>query len=414
MQTDGLARHLEEQLPRHLALLEDWVGVNTHSANAEGVNELGRRTAAAFARLGFEAEAHPSARPGAGSHVLLTRGPAKRVPPGAARTVAMVSHLDTVFTRAEEEANDFRFRVEGDKIYGPGVGDIKGGTLMALMVLDALHAVRPAAFASVAWAVGLNANEERLDGEFNELFRRHLTGPVAAVLVFEAGADWPGRWPVVVARKGRAEFRIDVEGRGAHAGSNFWAGRNAVLDAAHLALEVARVSDRGKDRTVNVGWLQGGTETNRVPHAAVIKGEMRAFEGDYLDEGLERVGRIVDGFVVAGGRATVSVVERLPPWPANEATARLFAVWKAAGRSLGLDVVEQQRGGLSDGNLFWSHHPTLDGLGPVGAHFHCSQRSADGSKEQEFVRRSSFVPKALLNCTALLSLLGAETGACSP
>src|SRR5437588_1297428 len=89
MQTDRLARHLEEQLPRHLALLEDWVGVNTHSQNAEGVNELGRRTAAAFARLGFEARAHPSAVPDAGAHVLLTRGPAKRVPPGSGRTVAM-------------------------------------------------------------------------------------------------------------------------------------------------------------------------------------------------------------------------------------------------------------------------------------------------------------------------------------
>ena len=52
---------------------------------------------------------------------------------------------------------------------------------------------------------------------------------------------------------------------------------------------------------------------------------------------------------------------------------------------------------------------TLDGLGPAGAHFHCSERSADGSKEQEFVRRSSFVPKALLNCNALLSLLGASS-----
>src|SRR5262249_37607792 len=139
-------------------------------------------TAAAFARLGFEARTHPSALPDAGAHVLLTRHGR------SGRTVAMVSHLDTVFTRVEEEANDFRFRVEGDKLYGPGVGDIKGGTLMVLMVLDALHAVCPAAFESVTWAVGLNANEERLDGEFNGLFRRHLAGPVLGVLVFEAGA----------------------------------------------------------------------------------------------------------------------------------------------------------------------------------------------------------------------------------
>src|SRR5438067_18817 len=135
MPTDDLRRHLEQHLPRHLALLEDWVGVNTYTGNAAGVDELGRRTAAAFAPLRFEAQTHPAARPGTGRHLLLTRRGRSD------RTVVMVSHLDTVFTREEELANDFSFRAEGDKIYGPGVGDIKGGTVTALMVLDALRAV---------------------------------------------------------------------------------------------------------------------------------------------------------------------------------------------------------------------------------------------------------------------------------
>jgi glutamate carboxypeptidase len=50
--------------------------------------------------------------------------------------------------------------------------------------------------------------------------------------------------------------------------------------------------------------------------------------------------------------------------------------------------------------------PTIDGLGPAGGNAHCSERSLDGSKDQEYVRISSFVPKASLNSLAILKLLG--------
>src|SRR5262249_42096511 len=101
------------------------------------------------------------------------------------------------------------------------------------------------------------------------------------------------------------------------------------------------------------------------------------------------------------------LTEMLPAWPRNEATDRLFAHWETAGTALGFQglVERQERGGLSDGNLFWHDSPTLDGLGPTGANTHQSKRSEDGSEEPEFVRVSSFVPKALLNCAGLLSLL---------
>jgi glutamate carboxypeptidase len=398
MEMDNLRSRLEQRFSYHLDLLGEWVGINTHSANAEGVGTLGRQTAEVFASLGFTPAFLPSAHPWAGQHVVLTR------PGRSERVVALVSHLDTVFTPEEERSNDFRFRIEGDRVYGPGTCDIKGGTLTALMTLDALRTVVPDLFETITWVVGLNALEERLDHEFTDLLRTHLTGQVLAVLVFEAGSPWPGQWPLVVARKGRVEFHIDVEGRGAHAGTDFWSGRNALLDAARLALDVAAVSSRERDRTVNVGRLHGGTETNRVPHAAFLDVEMRTFVDEYLDEGLERVREIVESLNASGGRATLSVTERLRGWPRNPGTEHLFSIWQKAGKELGMEVVPQERGGLSDGSLLWADYPTLDGLGPVGANDHCSERSADGSKDQEYAVLSSFVPKALLTCAGLLRL----------
>jgi glutamate carboxypeptidase len=92
------------------------------------------------------------------------------------------------------------------------------------------------------------------------------------------------------------------------------------------------------------------------------------------------------------------------PWPRNPGTDGLYKVWKQAGDELGVLMNCEERGGLSDGNLIWDAVPTLDGLGPWGDNDHCSERSPDGSKLPEFVEVTSFVPKAVLNTTAILRL----------
>ena len=104
-------------------------------------------------------------------------------------------------------------------------------------------------------------------------------------------------------------------------------------------------------------------------------------------------------------RVTITVDHETVPWPTNPATEKLLAHWQETGRSLGLQVARQERGGLSDGNVLWNYFPTLDGLGPRGDQSHCSEHSADGSKVQEWVDTTSFVPKAVLNATALIRLL---------
>jgi glutamate carboxypeptidase len=72
---------------------------------------------------------------------------------------------------------------------------------------------------------------------------------------------------------------------------------------------------------------------------------------------------------------------------------------------MGVEVVREERGGLSDGNFVWDHVPTLDGLGVSGGNAHCSERSADGKKDQEYLELPSILPKATLNTLAILRLL---------
>ena len=64
--------------------------------------------------------------------------------------------------------------------------------------------------------------------------------------------------------------------------------------------------------------------------------------------------------------------------------ARL-AHWSAAAEELEVVALQTWRGGLSDGNMTWHAIPTLDALGPAGGNGHCSEKSADGSKDQEYI-----------------------------
>jgi glutamate carboxypeptidase len=405
---NAVKRYLEERMPSYLDMLREMVAVNSFTRNAAGVAQLAEVTAAMFTPLGFTAELVPSSETDFGPHLVLSR-----LGTGAQR-VGLISHLDTVFPPAEEVANNFHWREEGARIYGPGTVDIKAGTVLIYMVLDALRHVSPTVFAATDWIVLLDASEEVDGEEFAALCRRWLPRPESrAALIFEGGNVEEDVAHVVVARKGMAVFRLSVEGRAAHAGSSHKDGANAIVQMAHLVQQIATYTDYDRALTFNVGTIRGGSVVNRVPHRATATVEMRAFDREVFAQGIAKMMALQEQSTVRNARDTyackvsIEILRRSEPWPRNGATDRLLALWEDAGRSMGMRVVAEARGGLSDGNYFWMDIATLDGLGPSGGNAHCSERSADGTKDQEYVRRDTFVDKATLNSLAILRLLQA-------
>lgn len=400
--------YYNQNLPAYLDILHQMVEINSFTANSAGVNRLSEYTASIFSNLGLQPEFIPSVNPKFGKHLFLQPATETAV---QLPTIAMISHLDTVFPPEEEQLNDFIWRVEGERAYGPGTVDIKGGTVMIYMVLDGLRAFAPEIFNSVRWLVCLDASEETLSEDFGQLCLERLPeASTLACLVFEGGTPNPNAFPIVTSRKGRAEFRLTAEGRGAHAGNYHKQGANAIVQLARTIQEVATYTDYTNNITFNVGVVQGGSVVNRVPHFAEARVEMRSFDPQIFEQGVERMlaldgGSQVSSFDGFPCRVRVELISRNPPWPRNPHTDRLFELWSDSATAFGARLFPEQRGGLSDGNLLWNRHPTLDGLGPSGNNAHCSERSTDGSKEQEYVTLSSFVPKALINYSAITRLV---------
>lgn len=398
----ALTGHCERQLPATLDFLRRMVAINSFTGNAAGVNALGELIAAEFAPLGFEAGFFPPPRPEYGRHLILKRS-------ASAPTIALVSHLDTVFPAEEEERNNFAWRHEGRRIYGPGTNDIKGGTALIHLVLSALRSEAPEIFEGVNWVVALNACEETISADFARLCRAQLPADTRACLIFEADGGEGDDFSLVAARKGRATFSVEIEGRAAHAGGDHARGANAIVQLARVIEQLAALTDYTAGVTVNVGTVGGGSVINRVPHAARAGLEMRAFTPAAYERTKQAILALAGEGSVRGAdgnacRIAVQVEDETQPWPPNPHTERLLALWQDTGRELGLRVGREERGGLSDGNLLWEHFPTLDGLGPRGDHSHCSEHTSDGRKQQEWVDAESFVPKAVLNVLAIARL----------
>lgn len=410
MSKNELISYLEGKLPRYLELLKQMVLINSWTQNPAGVNELGRFTAEVFGELGFGAEYVPSQNAAWGQHLVLTRQGK------GGKSIAMVSHLDTVYPPEEEERNHFKWTVEEDRIYGPGTNDIKGGTMMMWLMLVGLRDLEPELFDSITWKLFWNSSEEEYSPDFGKVCRERLTPHTLAALVFESEGRLGEQGLVVTSRKGRGTWRVTANGRGSHAGSKHSHGANAVLQIAKTVERISALTDYKKELTVNVAKIQGGTVLNRVPHEALAEGEFRSFDPVVFEDtkrsilalnGKGEVQSLADRFACEL-KAEIMTVSR--PWPRNEGSDRLGQIWEEAGGELGMLAGHEQRGGLSDGNQIWDVVPTLDGLGPWGDNSHCSERSADGSKVPEYIEVPLIVPKAAWNIAAVKRLwLNGET-----
>ena len=407
MQNTGpLNDFLRSQMPAALEMLRQMVGINSFTGNRDGVNRLGRYTAECFAPLGFTAEYVPSTNKEWGDHLVLARRGR------SGRSIALVAHLDTVFPPEEEARNNFRWQVEGDRIFGPGTHDIKGGSVMMWLLLVALQSQAPRFFEDITWKLFWNSSEECYSPDFGEVCRAHFNRGTLAALVFESEGRAGKESRMVVARKGRGTWRVTVSGRAAQAGGKHEHGANAIVQLGRTVQRIAALTDYVRGLTVNVATICGGTVLNRVPHEAVAEGEFRAFTPEALAHakaGLLALAGRGDVRSPADGHTCeikVEILSECRPWPRNPGTDGLYKLWKQAADELGLAVNCEERGGLSDGNLIWDAVPTLDGLGPWGDNDHCSERSADGAKLPEFVDASAFVPKARLNFAAIQKLGG--------
>ena len=117
-----------------LAGIRHWVEIETPSHDGAAVNRLVDVVESDLARIGARTERTPG-RDGYGD-ILEAHAPWNRE---EQRGILILGHLDTVHPIGSL-ATTHVFRREGDRVFGPGIYDMKAGSYMAYYALQ--HFVR--------------------------------------------------------------------------------------------------------------------------------------------------------------------------------------------------------------------------------------------------------------------------------
>ena len=349
-----------------------WVEVETPTSDAAAVNRLADMVEAEWREIGGRVERIPG-RDGYGDHLTL-RAPWDGDAPG----ILVLSHLDTVHPHGVLARNPFRR--EGDRVFGPGIYDMKGGAYLALHACR--HLIRLGRRAPLPITFLYVSEEEVGSPTSRELIEREA-GRAAYVLVTEPARDG-GR--IVTARKGVARYVVTATGRPAHSGTRHQDGRSAIREMAHQILFIEGLTDYERGITTNVGLVTGGTAVNVTPAACVAEVDVRvpdAAAAAFVHETLTGL-KPHDPDV----RLRVEGGLNRPPFEKTAAIDSLFRHARDLAAEIGIDLGDVKTGGGSDGNFTAALGvPTLDGLGVDGE---------GGHTEHEQLYFSSLEPRARL------------------
>ncbi|MDQ6883991.1 MAG: M20 family metallopeptidase [Candidatus Dormibacteraeota bacterium] len=331
-----------------LDALRELVETESPSHDKVGCDRCADRVAELFGR-------HPGAevirhrRPDRGDHVEVRIG-------HGPDPILMLCHHDTVW----EEGTIARlpYRIDGNRVTGPGTYDMKAGIVEAAFALRGSRPKRP--------VVVLSTSDEEIGSTSSRELIEQTARGACAVLVLEPAASGGA---VKTARKGIADFTLEIDGRAAHAGVEPEKGLSAIEELAHQILALKALADPGRGTTINIGVVRGGTRPNVVAAQARAEIDVRFTSAIEAERVVVAIGALKAHLPGASLRVSGGIDR--PPMERGEGVARLAALATRLAEETGVALTETATGGASDGNFTAALGvPTLDGLGPDGGGAH--------------------------------------------
>ena len=396
---------IEADQPHAIALLERLVNQNSGTLNLPGVTAVGEMVRAELEPLGFEVQWIDMRATGRAGHLV-----AAHKGNGRGKRVLMIGHLDTVF---EPDSPFQRFVRDGDSATGPGIGDDKGGVVIIIAALRAMHAAGTLRDADIK--VVLTGDEESagtpLDAARADLVAAGKWADVA--LEYEGMIVDGGRDFATVARRGVVDWELTATGLTGHSSGVFGEG------LGHGAnYELVRILDAFRrelpepNLTFNVGLMLGGTpakldadgargsaagKTNIVAERAIARGDLRALAPEQEARARARMQAIVAQHLP---KTSASLVfdDAYPPMAPTAGNRALLAMLNEVNADLGLPAMgewDPAKRGAADSSFVAADVDVLAGLGAAGTGAHAEGERLDLTS----------IPRQALRSAALIGKL---------
>ncbi|MEE4922540.1 M20/M25/M40 family metallo-hydrolase [Pseudomonas alliivorans] len=384
---DQLLKKAETEQTSYLETVRQLVGVDTGTGQVPGLKTVSALLVERLKALGAEVTTTP-ATPSAGDNIVGT------IKGNGSRSFLLMVHYDTVF--GSGTAAKRPFRQDGERAYGPGVADAKGGVAMILHSLKLLQDQGFKDFGTLT--VLFNPDEETgSSGSKNiiaELARQH-----DYVFSYEP----PDKDAVTVATNGINGVILDVKGKSSHAGSAPEAGRNAAMELAHQMLQLKDLGDPAKGTTVNWTLIKGGEKRNIIPSSASAEADMRYSDLGESDRVIADAQRIVQKKLIDGTEVSVRLEKGRPPLAKNPGSEQLAKTAQTLYGKIGRNIEPiAMRFGTDAGYAYvpGSEKPAvLETMGVVGAGLHA---------DDEYIELSSIAPRLYLTVALIKQLSEAK------
>ena len=377
--------------------LEKVVNINSGTMNLDGVRKVGVEFDTAFQAIGFNTEwiEMPEEMNRAG-HLFA------RIQGDKGKKLLLIGHLDTVF---EADSPFQTFERDGDMAYAPGGNDMKGGNVVILYALKALHELNLLKDASIT--VAYTGDEERT-GKPLSISRKDLIAAAKSsdiALGFETATGFNN---ATIARRGASGWKVETAGKRAHSSGVFSerTGAGAIFELARILHRFYEEVRGEQYLTFNPGNLLGGTfvdynslkssgtafgKTNVVAQTAVVHGGLRFISEEQKENARAKMRAIVADHLPSTN-ATITFTDSYPAMGPTEENKALLKQLSEVSEALGFGEVEGYdpgRRGAADISFVADYVPGLDGLGSMGKGAHTPQETVDLATFNALIQRTA-------------------------
>ncbi|HVT42851.1 MAG TPA: M20/M25/M40 family metallo-hydrolase [Thermoanaerobaculia bacterium] len=399
--TDTLGReerrivaNVDKQIDEVVAFLQHVVDIPSATQNLDGVRRAGEGFASELAKIGFETSwaEMPTEMRRAGHLIAEHRG-------RRGKRILLIGHLDTVLEGAS-------WSRDGTVASGPGTNDMKGGNVVILHALKALHDA--GALRDRQIIVVFTGDEEDV-GDPKETARKPLVDAAKrsdVALAFETAVGNTA----VVARRGVTTWRLEASGATGHSSGIFGQNRGsgAIYEAARI-LNTFHDELKGEQYlTFNASVIVGGTEaeldeaakrgsawgkTNVIPQRVIAEGDLRFISEAQRDAAKERMQSIVTRNLPKTS-AALTFHDAYPPMSPTDGNYALLAHLDRVSRALGLGEVsayDPGARGAGDISFIASLADSLDGLGATGTGAHTPDETIDLATLPRQIKRTALL-----------------------
>jgi glutamate carboxypeptidase len=389
---------VDKNMPECKRLLEQVVNINSGTMNTKGVEEVGQVMSREFAKTGMTPKwiTFPDSMQRAG-HLFAEKKGTK------GKRVLLVGHLDTVF---EPESPFQKYVVQDTIAYGPGTNDMKGGNLVILYAIKALHEAGVLKDAQII--VAMHGDEEEA-GYPISLSRADIISAAKRSDVALAFENSTGFNDITVARRGSSDWKLEVEGKQWHSSEIFSekVGPGAIYEAARI-LNRFNAELREEYLTYSPGVILGGTlvnldsvtesgtasgKNNIVASKVTVTGDLRFLSEDQKQRAREKMRAIVKENQPHTS-AIITFEDRYPAMPPTDGNLKLLNIYSQVSIDLGLGAVKPYdpgKRGAGDISFIAQYVDCLDGLGTMGKGAHSPQEYIDLTTFDDQVKKAALM-----------------------